>query len=470
MRPLLAAIEDIEHGTAKESNNVENNVNKALARGDKVSVEIYRFGPLGASCIINGDQSIEGIITQKEIQLHRQRTESDILVGDVLAGYVDRIREVGIDITLRQVGINRLQKVKKMVLDALQGSPTGSIPVGDKSTPEDISTYFYGISKTDFKNAVSALYKEKELVPGKYEISLPSEEDGVDEGEEDSAAAQQEPSQEDDDDDDDEQYLDIGSLHSSSQAAKFERDTSKQRERQRPIQQQQRSENTIFVGNMPYTVSEDDLRTLVEHLFGRDSVESIRIVKGEGDVPKGFGYLDLKDTVIEESSLEMCVAKLNNKKLMGRSLRVNPANMPRGSSSSATSTYERRAGSRGDELAVDDLLGRGGEDRFSGKLHRSERRKGEFKLFVGNLAYEMTETILKEELEMFVGEGTVADVRVISDRDTGRSKGFAYVDMMRESDARTVYEDMHGKTLMGRRLNVDKPKEGDRKYDGKRYD
>ena len=46
----------------------------------------------------------------------------------------------------------------------IEGSPSNSIPVGDKSPPEDVSSYFHGLSKRDFKNAIGALYKEGRYV------------------------------------------------------------------------------------------------------------------------------------------------------------------------------------------------------------------------------------------------------------------------------------------------------------------
>ena len=49
---------------------------------------------------------------------------------------------------------------------------SGSIPLGDKSTPEDIASYFHGISKKDFKNAIGSLYREGLVSPGGLITSL----------------------------------------------------------------------------------------------------------------------------------------------------------------------------------------------------------------------------------------------------------------------------------------------------------
>ena len=60
-------------------------------------------------------------------------------------------------------------------MDALEGSPNGKIPIGDKSSPEDIGSYIYGISKSDFKNAVGGLYKKGAIKPSDYETELVDE-------------------------------------------------------------------------------------------------------------------------------------------------------------------------------------------------------------------------------------------------------------------------------------------------------
>ena len=71
------------------------------------------------------------------------------------------------------------------------------------------------------------------------------------------------------------------------------------------------------------------------------------------------------------------------------------------------------------------------------------------KLYVGNLSFETTETELKE---LFTQSGMVETVRIITDRDTGRSKGFGFVEMQEGGD-RAIAE-MNGKDFNGRALTV----------------
>ena len=71
------------------------------------------------------------------------------------------------------------------------------------------------------------------------------------------------------------------------------------------------------------------------------------------------------------------------------------------------------------------------------------------KLYVGNLSFETTETDLKE---LFDQAGSVETVRIITDRDTGRSKGFGFVEMQEGGDK--AIAEMNGKDFKGRALTV----------------
>ena len=71
------------------------------------------------------------------------------------------------------------------------------------------------------------------------------------------------------------------------------------------------------------------------------------------------------------------------------------------------------------------------------------------KLYVGNLSFETTEIELKE---LFTQSGLVETVRIITDRDTGRSKGFGFVEMQEGGDE--AIAEMNGKNFNGRALNV----------------
>jgi len=71
------------------------------------------------------------------------------------------------------------------------------------------------------------------------------------------------------------------------------------------------------------------------------------------------------------------------------------------------------------------------------------------KLYVGNLSFETTEIELKE---LFTQSGLVETVRIITDRDSGRSKGFGFVEMQEGGDE--AIAEMNGKNFNGRALTV----------------
>lgn len=85
-------------------------------------------------------------------------------------------------------------------------------------------------------------------------------------------------------------------------------------------------------------------------------------------------------------------------------------------------------------------------------------------LFVGSLAYATTDDTLKAHFEQV---GPIASARVITDRDTGRSKGFGFVEYEEEANNQKAIDEFNGKELDGRTINVmvARPKE-DRPRDG----
>jgi RNA recognition motif-containing protein len=80
------------------------------------------------------------------------------------------------------------------------------------------------------------------------------------------------------------------------------------------------------------------------------------------------------------------------------------------------------------------------------------------KLYVGNLSYSVTEDELRE---LFAQAGSVTSVAVIKDRDTGQSKGFAFVEFSKQTEAQTAISRFNGHKLGERTLTVNlaRPKE-----------
>ncbi len=78
------------------------------------------------------------------------------------------------------------------------------------------------------------------------------------------------------------------------------------------------------------------------------------------------------------------------------------------------------------------------------------------KLYVGNLSYSVDSSELEE---MFAPHGTVESAQVISDRSTGRSKGFGFVEMSSQEEAETAMAAMDGKDFGGRSIKVNEAKQ-----------
>jgi cold-inducible RNA-binding protein len=77
------------------------------------------------------------------------------------------------------------------------------------------------------------------------------------------------------------------------------------------------------------------------------------------------------------------------------------------------------------------------------------------KLYVGNLAYQVSDADLEQ---LFAGFGIVESAQVIQDRDTGRSKGFGFVEMSSEAEAHAAIQGLQDREVNGRRLTVNEAK------------
>ncbi len=85
------------------------------------------------------------------------------------------------------------------------------------------------------------------------------------------------------------------------------------------------------------------------------------------------------------------------------------------------------------------------------------------KLYVGNLSFDTTQ----QDLEELFGElGTVESANLIEDRDTGRSRGFAFVEMSSDEEAQNAISQFNGKEVDGRELKVNEAKPQEKRAGG----
>lgn len=91
------------------------------------------------------------------------------------------------------------------------------------------------------------------------------------------------------------------------------------------------------------------------------------------------------------------------------------------------------------------------------------------KIYVGNMSYDTTESALRE---LFAAHGEVVSVSVVTDRDTGRPRGFAFVEMSSDTAATAAISALDGQSIDGRTLKVNEARPpaarggGDRPYGG----
>jgi RNA recognition motif-containing protein len=87
------------------------------------------------------------------------------------------------------------------------------------------------------------------------------------------------------------------------------------------------------------------------------------------------------------------------------------------------------------------------------------------KLYVGNLSYGTYEDGLRAAFQNY---GTVVSAKIITDRDSGQSKGFGFVEMGTEDEARAAINGLNGQTVDGRAIKVneamDKPRRDDNRW------
>jgi len=86
------------------------------------------------------------------------------------------------------------------------------------------------------------------------------------------------------------------------------------------------------------------------------------------------------------------------------------------------------------------------------------------RLYVGNLPFDVDESQLRT---LFAGDGrTVTEVKMITDRDTGRPRGFAFVEMGSEGEAQAAVRELQGTQLGGRALTVNEAREREQSRGG----
>ncbi|XP_074287627.1 28 kDa ribonucleoprotein, chloroplastic-like [Silene latifolia] len=178
-------------------------------------------------------------------------------------------------------------------------------------------------------------------------------------------------------------------------------------------------EAKLFVGNLPYDVDSEKLAGMFD---AAGVVEIAEVIYNrETDRSRGFGFVTMSTVEEADKAVEM----FNSYDVNGRLLTVNKA-APRGS--------------------------------------RPERTPREFapsfRIYVGNLPWDVDNDRLEQ---LFSEHGKVLTARVVSDRETGRSRGFAFVTMASESEMNDAIAALDGQTMNGRAIRVNVAEERPRR-------
>ncbi|KAG8388523.1 hypothetical protein BUALT_Bualt02G0134400 [Buddleja alternifolia] len=178
-------------------------------------------------------------------------------------------------------------------------------------------------------------------------------------------------------------------------------------------------EAKVYVGNLPYDVDSEKLAQLFQQAGVVEIAEII--YNRETDQSRGFGFVTM--STVEEA--ERAVEMFHRYDVNGRLLTVNIA-APRGS-----------------------------------RVERPPRTfELTYRIYVGNLPWSMDDERLEE---LFSEHGKVISARVVSDRETGRSRGFGFVVMSSESEMNDAIANLDGQSLDGRAIRVNVAEERPRR-------
>lgn len=178
-------------------------------------------------------------------------------------------------------------------------------------------------------------------------------------------------------------------------------------------------EAKVYVGNLPYDVDSENLAKLFEEA---GTVEIAEVIYNrETDQSRGFGFVTMSTVEEAEKAVEM----FHRYDINGRLLTVNKA-APRGSK----------------------------PDRPPRVFETS------YRIYVGNLPWSIDDGRLEQ---VFSEHGKVVSARVVSDRETGRSRGFGFVVMSSEAEMNDAIANLDGQSLDGRAIRVNVAEERPRR-------
>jgi len=206
----------------------------------------------------------------------------------------------------------------------------------------------------------------------------------------------------------------------------------------------------LYVGNLPPRLCFPELEDLFIP-FGT-LVSAELMTDPTTGRSRGFGFVELESG----DAARAAISALNGSVVDGQTLTVNEAGIGRDAASSPRRSFERSSPSPRQAT---------GERPFSSPSGQARSSFGGVRLFVGNLPYTASPADLER---LFSQAGKVNSVSIVTDRATGQSKGFAFIDMSSKEEATSAIQQFDGKEALGRILKVNEARPPERREGGPR--
>lgn len=247
--------------------------------GQQVEARILYINETGAMTKVDGGAA-HGIVSISEIEIYQSVFSKSLKVGDSISGYVARKLpntsplNKGIPIMsllLRPLKLQRILSTAELLKDALSESSTGTLPVGDKSTPEEIAAVLGGISKVDFKRGLGQLLTTGIAFPDAHATYLTA------------------------------RHPDLvkEKVDAKKKGPKLEERKSK------PLFVTGAG-RTLYVGPIPKTFTAEDVTELVNSAAGVDCVDAVKFATDKNGSSKGSAFVLVKLNVQIRRVVNLC--------------------------------------------------------------------------------------------------------------------------------------------------------------------
>jgi len=191
------------------------------------------------------------------------------------------------------------------------------------------------------------------------------------------------------------------------------------------------SENSVFIGNLDFSVGEEEVMAMCNDILGGGLATRVRIASDRlTGKPRGFGHIDFNTPDGAQKAIEM----LNGIQLAGRDIRVDAA---------------QRKEDRGASPAM------GARDRSSAAPRQARPGMAQHSIFLGNLAWDVSNELVEDMINDILGPGLYTQVRLAVDRETGKMRGFGHVDFKDAASAERAVIELNGMQVMGRQIRAD---------------